>query len=109
MGDTKTNDFWQTVGKFAMAVGYISLGVIAKLAIDSREVKLTTGQIVFKICIMLPMGFCSFMACFATNRVMWAGVVTPITTMLGEPIALWILKNVNSWLDWFDNKLKNKN
>lgn len=99
-------DFWETVGKVLMAAGYITLGVIAKLAIDSRQVKLTRWQIIFKIAIMLPIGFCSFMACYATNRVLWAGVVTPISTMLGEPVALWILNNVNGWLDWFSAKIK---
>lgn len=110
MGDPKTQnqEFWPLVGKVLMAGAYIAIGMIAKLAIDSRQEKLSKWQIIFKVCIMFFAGFVSFVACDASGHIKWAGVVTPIATMLGETLAMYILNNVQSWLELITTKLKKK-
>ena len=52
MGDhkTQTPEWVSLLGKFLMAAAYIAIGIMAKLAIDSRNQKLTRTQIIIKIC-----------------------------------------------------------
>lgn len=110
MGDPKTQsqEWGQLIGKILLAAAYIAIGMIAKLAIDSRQQKLTRWQILFKVAIMFFTGFVSFVACDASGHIKWAGVITPVATMLGETLALYILNNVQSWLDWATAKFKKK-
>lgn len=109
MGQPQTKyDFWEGIGKFIMGAAYIAIGIMAKLAIDSKEQKLTRTQLWAKISISFTIGFCSFMACSASGHIKWAGVVTPISTMLGETISIYIFTHINQWMDWFSDKFKKK-
>ena len=69
MGDPQTT-FWQEVGQFfgkaAVWVGYaiyISIGVLAKLALDSRSNKLTKKQIVIKSVLSIFAGYLAAVIC----------------------------------------------
>lgn len=87
------------IGKILMGAALITIGMLAKIAIDSNQQKLTTKQIAFKAAIMFAIGFVSFVICDVSGYYKWAAAITPIATMCGENIALWILNNVKTWLD----------
>lgn len=109
MGDPKTQANHVVgilIGKVLMGASFILIGMIAKIAIDSSQQRLTKAQIRFKVSVMFLIGFVSFVACEAGGIIKWAGVVTPLATMLGETLAFYILNNAKSWLDWLSKKVK---
>lgn len=104
MGDSKIT-FWQEItqglGKGLVWLGYISIGVIAKLAFDSRANQLTRRQIIVKSVLSMFAGYVAAVVCENTGKGHWIKVVAPVATLLGESIVLYIMTNWKKWVAKF--------
>ena len=112
MGDPKITlweEFQQGFLKALIWLGYISIGVMAKLAFDSRTQTLTRRQVIVKTVLSIFVGYLSAYICEKTGHVKFIGVVVPVCTLLGEAIVLYLMNNwkqiANKILPaWFQNK-----
>lgn len=98
----------QLIGKFLAWLGYIALGIMAKLAIDSRTAKLGWRQIVIKVMLSLFAGALACFTCEAFHYMRMAPIVVPVATLLGEAIALYIITNWSYWVEKYFPWLKRK-
>lgn len=96
MGDEKVtlwNEFTQGMIKAAIWFGYITIGVVAKLAFDSRNNVLSRKDIIIKTVFSIFIGYLSAYICEKTGNLRWIGVIVPVSTLLGEGIVLYIMSN----------------
>lgn len=91
----------QGLGKGLIWVGYITLGVMAKLAFDSRNERLTKKQIVVKSVLSIFCGYLAAVVCENTHYSNWAKVIVPVSTLLGEGLVLYIMTNWRRFIDKF--------
>ena len=111
MGDKNTivNEFIQGFEKALIWLAYITVGVLAKLAFDSRNEHLTRRQIVIKVTLSIFAGYMASVACEATGYTKFAGLIVPVATLLGEGFIVYLMKHwqqlaakVLPW--WFGKK-----
>lgn len=115
MGDTKTtlwNEIVQGVGKGLVWIAYISIGVIAKLAFDSRSNKLTTRQIIIKTVLSIFVGVLAAIVCENLHYDMWGKVIVPVSTLIGEGVIVYVMSNwkkiLINWLPSWAQKIVTK-
>lgn len=107
----------QFLSKILVFVWYITVGVVIKIALDSRTQKLTKRQIWIKVAISVAMGYLSLQVCVLFRYLQLAGLIVPICTLLGESIAIWLMANWENIMTkffpgWFSSifyKSKNTN
>lgn len=109
MGDKGIiNEVLQGLEKALVWVAYIAVGVLAKLAFDSRNEHLTRRQIVIKVVLSIFAGYMASIACDAFNYQKFAGLVVPVVTLLGEGVIVHIMKYWRTYavrfLPWFFKK-----
>ena len=112
MGDPKITvwqEFQQGLLKALIWLGYISIGVMAKLAFDSRTQTLTRRQVIVKTVLSIFVGYLSAYICEQTGHLKFIGVIVPVCTLLGEAIVLYAMHNwrqiANKVLPaWFQEK-----
>lgn len=86
----------QGLAKAALWLTYISIGVIAKLAFDSRNDQLTRKAIAIKSILSIFVGYISCVTCENLGYSNWIKFVCPVTTLLGESLLIWAMTN------WYD-------
>jgi hypothetical protein len=114
MGDEKITiwqELTQGLGKATLWIGYISLGVMAKLAFDSRNNTLTKKQIIVKSVLSIFCGYLAAVICENMGYTNWAKVIVPVSTLLGEALVLYVMNNWRSFVNkllpaWFQ-QIKN--
>lgn len=87
MGDPKQTlweEITQGLGKILMFLAYISIGVIAKIAFDSRSNKLTWKQIGIKSILSICAGAIASVLCQKWGFEKWAMLIVPVSTLIGE-------------------------
>lgn len=101
MGDNHQPTTWQEIvqglTKGLVWLGYISIGVMAKLAFDSRKAQLTKKQIVVKSILSIFTGYLAAVLCEQYGYIQWAKVIVPVSTLLGEGIVMYIMTNWKKW------------
>jgi hypothetical protein len=105
MGDPQNHTWWEEIiqafGKGIVWFFYITIGVLAKLAFDSRNNKLTRKQIIVKSVLSIFCGYLSAVLCENFNYTQWAKIVVPVSTLLGEGIVLYIMTNWKKFVNKF--------
>lgn len=96
MGDPKIT-LWEELGqglqKIIIWMAYISIGVVTKIAVDSRANSLTWRQIFVKSVLSIFAGVMAAVFCENTGYVKWAKLIVPVSTLLGEAIVLYLMHN----------------
>lgn len=116
MGDEKITlwqEITQGIGKAAIWFGYISIGVMAKLAFDSRNNVLTRRQIIIKSVLSIFSGFMAAVICEKTGNQEWGKVIVPVATLLGEALVVYVMNNWRTFISkllpaWFQQFNKDK-
>lgn len=107
MGDPHST-FWQEVEiAFTKALGWIvwvTIGVAAKLAFESRSRKLSWREVMIIVVISVFSGYIANNICEHTGYKDWSGVVVPIATLLGQSLMNWLMTNWKKWLEKFGDK-----
>lgn len=109
--------FFQFILKNSALLVALSIGMVAKIAIDSRARKLTKRDIFIKIILSSFVGYSVGRYLQDHNmasKVVW---VVPLATLTGESLILWIMVNFNKILSYFakmwtgmkDEDFKDKN
>lgn len=109
--------FFQFIMKNSALLVALSIGMVAKIAIDSRARKLTKRDVVIKIILSAFVGYTVGTYLQDHNmasKVVW---VVPLATLAGESFILWFMVNFNKIMTFFarsvfgikDEDLKNKN
>ena len=97
MGQQNEPTFWQEImqgaGKFITWFAYISIGVLAKLAFDSRNAKLTKKNIIVKTVLSIFCGFIAAQVCENFGYDSYIGIISPVATLLGESIIVYVMTN----------------
>lgn len=95
MGDTKqqAQEWSQGLAKAAIWLFYITVGVVAKLAFDSRNSKLTWKAIAIKSILSIFVGFIAAIFCENFGYRDWGKVIVPVSTLLGEALIVWAMTN----------------
>lgn len=97
MGNQNEPTFWnemiQGMSKFLTWLAYISIGVSAKLAFDSRSAKLSKKDIVVKTVLSIFCGFIAAQICEQTGYTSYIGWISPVATLLGESIIVYVMTN----------------
>ena len=114
MGNQHEPTIWQEIlqgaEKFITWFGYISIGVFAKLAFDSRNAKLSRKSIVIKTVLSIFVGYVSIQSCVFFGYEAYIGLVGPVSTLLGESIIVYIMTNWKAitfkFFPGFNNKPK---
>jgi len=103
MGDTQNSNFWseiiQGLGKGLVWLGYICIGVMAKLAFDSRSNTLTKKEVIVKSILSIFCGYIAAVSCENMNYAGWAKIIVPVSTLLGEGLVMWIMTNWKQFLN----------
>lgn len=114
MGDTKTT-LWQEIVQFipkAMIwTAYILVGVIGKLAFESRANRLTKRQIIIKTALSIFAGIIAAIICEKT-KTEWGKVIVPVSTLLGEGVVVYLMTHwkmiaAKIFTGWFDKEKNN--
>lgn len=96
MGDPKQT-VWQEIVNFIPKLliwaAYITLAVVAKIAFDSRFVKLSAKQIAIKIILSVFVGVLAAILCETLHWNTWGKVIVPVSTLIGEGIVGYIISN----------------
>jgi hypothetical protein len=109
MGDPQTN-IWQELNvALTKALGWliwVTIGVAAKLAFESRTKKLSWREIIVIVVISVFSGYIANAVCNKTGYRDWSGVVVPISTLLGQSLMNWVMVNWKNYLEkWADKWL----
>lgn len=104
MGNPQTT-FWeevtQGIGKALIWVAYITIGVIAKLAFDSKTNKLTRRQIAIKVALSVCAGALVSIGCNSWGFEKWGMVIVPTSTLIGEGLFGYIMSHWEMIADKF--------
>jgi len=117
MGDPKITiweELSQGFSKALIWLSYISIGVMAKLAFDSRLHTLTKKQIIIKTVLSVFVGYIAAVICETAHYTSWIKIVAPVSTLLGESIVVYTMTNWRQWANdflpkWFRPKIKDTN
>lgn len=98
MGDsTSSHKAWdeisQWVAKFLVWSFYIMIGIVAKLAFDSRTHPLTKRQIIIKTVLSVFVGFLASVLCENYGAEKWGKVIVPVATLVGEGLLVYMMSN----------------
>lgn len=112
MGDPKTTnegqELVQWLAKAAMWLGYMAIGVIGKLAFDSRNSVLTSRAIILKSILSVTVGAMSGLACEALGHESWEKLIIPVSTLLGESFLVYMMTKwkvaLEKYLPWLKDK-----
>lgn len=103
MGDNHQPTTWQEIiqglSKALVWLVYISIGVLAKLAFDSRKTQLSKKEIIVKSVLSIFCGYIAAVACEQFGYENWAKLVVPVSTLLGEGIVMYVMTNWRKWLN----------
>lgn len=106
MGDTKTTA-WQEItqgfGKVLVWLSYIVMGVIVKIAFESRTTKLTNKLIAIKVLLSVVAGAIASVACNTWGFEKWAMIIVPVCTLIGEGVFGYVIVNWSKVADFFLN------
>lgn len=95
MGDKYEANTWseimQGLGKGLAWLFYIIMGVMAKLAFDSRVTVLTRQQIIVKTVLSVFVGYLAAAICEWRGYTELAKVVVPVFTLLGESLVSYFM------------------
>lgn len=101
MGDPQTTT-WQEIGQFlgkaVVWLGYITIGVLAKLALDSRVNKLTRKEIVIKSVLSIFAGYLAAVLCEYYGYKDLGKIIVPVSTLLGESLVVYFITNWRKFL-----------
>lgn len=112
MGDTKTT-LWQEITqglpKLMIWLGYIGIGIIGKLAFESRANRLTKRQIIVKTSLSIFAGVLAAIVCENLGYEKWGKIIVPVVTLIGEGLVVYIMTNwrkiaAKLFTGWFDKK-----
>lgn len=92
------NGQWFEVKQFLMKIGvyacYIGIAVMAKIAVDSRTVKLTKREIIIKVVLSVFIGVLAATLCESSkNYQEYSKIIVPVSTLLGESLVVWLITN----------------
>lgn len=99
------NEIWQFIIKNSAVLIGLSIGMTAKIAIDSRSKKLTWRQITIKVVIGFFCGYTTGMYLMSRgmeDKISW---VVPLSTMAGESIILYLTMNAYKIYRFFMKKV----
>lgn len=99
MGDTHTQfwqEIWQGVSKALVWLWYITIGVVVKIALDTRTEKLTLKKIFIKVVFSVFVGWLATIICIKFGYIKVAGIVVPVATLMGESLVLYFMANWKS-------------
>ncbi len=112
MGDPKTEgkDLVEGLAKAMMWLAYMAIGVIGKLAFDSRNSILTSRAIIVKSVLSVTVGAMSGLACEALGHESWEKLVIPVSTLLGESLLVYLMTKwkvaLEKYIPWLKDKKK---
>lgn len=111
MGDPKTNEGQEVVqwlAKAAMWLAYMAIGVIGKIAFDSRNSILTSRAIIVKSILSVTVGAMSGLACEMMHHESWEKLIIPVSTLLGESILVYFMTKwkfvLEKYIPWLKDK-----
>ncbi len=112
MGEPKQTiiqELVQGIEKAFVWLIYITVGVVAKLAFDSRSNQLTRRQIIVKSVLSIFAGYMSAVACEYFGYEKLGKLIVPVATLLGESIIVYLMTNWRKIADnilpaWFKTK-----
>jgi|SRR5690349_14640062 len=94
------NGQWFEIKQFLMKMGvyacYIGIAVMAKIAADSRTVKLTKRAIIIKVVLSVFIGVLAATICETTAYKEYSKIIVPVATLLGESLVVWLMTNGRS-------------
>lgn len=100
----------QGLAKGAMWIAYMAVGVIGKLAFDSRNSILSARAIILKSILSVTVGAMSGLACEAFHHESWEKLIIPVSTLLGESLLVYIMtkwkKVIEKYVPWLKDKKK---
>jgi len=117
MGDPQNSTWWQEIiqglAKGLVWLMYITIGVMAKLAFDSRNNQLTRKQIIVKSVLSIFCGYLAAVLCENLHYGNWAKVVVPVSTLMGEALVMYFMSNwkqfISRFIPGFFQSKENKN
>lgn len=90
---TVWQEITQGIGKFLMWMAYILIGVVAKLAFDSKSHKLSRKELVIKFFLSTTVGVVTALSCNALGAVKTGIILVPVMTLIGESLIGYIVAN----------------
>jgi len=102
------NELSEFIVKNAAFLLSLVIGVTGKLAIDSKNKKLTTKDIIIKVVLSIFVGYIvgSYLESHGMEKDM--KIYVPVSTLLGESVVGWIIQNANKILNVVLDSLKSK-
>lgn len=96
MGDPKTQEWWQGIGKALLYVVFILIGVVVSVAMEVEQVIMSKKKVIIRVLFSVCAGAIASFACvgFKLNNGISA-VIVPCSTIIGQEFFKWL--NGGGW------------
>lgn len=93
MGDPKTQDWWQNIGKGLLYFVFVCIGVAVSVAMEVQQIVVSRKKMFFRIFFSVCAGAIASFACYGFKlHVGFSSIIVPCATILGQNFFNWLIK-----------------
>lgn len=113
MGDPKTGEWWQGIGKVLIYVVFVCIGIAVSVAMEVQQIMVSRKQIILRVLFGVCAGVIASFTCYGFKlHVGFSSLIIPCSTILGQNFFNWLVAGgwelIKSWLPAWMNKKTNK-
>lgn len=93
MGDPKSEEWWQGIGKVLLYFVFVCIGVAVSVAMEVQQVILSRKKVIIRILFSVSAGAIASFACYGFKlHVGFSSLIVPCSTILGQNFFNWLVK-----------------
>lgn len=111
MGDPKSQEWWQGLGKGLLYTVFVSIGVIVSIAMEAEQVIMSRKKVIIRVLFSVCAGAMASLSCMGLKlNEGYSAVIVPCATIVGQEFFKWLMKNWRKLLSPFikDSNKKGK-
>lgn len=94
MGDPKTQEWWQGIGKGLLYIVWVSIGVAVSIAMEAEQVIMSRKKVIIRVLFSVCAGAMASFACIGLNfNSGFSAIIVPCSTIIGQEFFKWLIKN----------------
>lgn len=102
MGDPKTQEWWQGIGKGLLYIVWVSIGVAVSIAMEAEQVIMSRKRVIIRVVFSVCAGAIASFACMGLKlNGGYSAVIVPCSTIVGQEFFRWLMKNWDKLLNRF--------
>lgn len=102
MGDPKSQEWWQGLGKGLLYGVFISIGVVVSIAMETEQVVMSKKKVILRVVFSVCAGAMASLSCIGLKlNEGYSAVIVPCCTIVGQEFFKWLIKNWRKLLSPF--------